>query len=127
MKLNAKVRKLALKRSFTERIDENSVVVVDKFEFAEPKTKGAVAALKSMNLFGDKKKPAKILILINDYDVNSILAVAISPMPVCSMFLPSTHSMCLMPTRFFSPKKHLTRLSSGSHDQEYENGKNKSV
>ena len=76
MKLNAKVRKLALKRSFTERIDENSVVVVDKFEFAEPKTKGAVAALKSMNLFGDKKKPAKILILINDYDVNSILAVS---------------------------------------------------
>ena len=77
VKLNAKVKKLALKRSFTERIDENSVVVVDKFEFAEPKTKGAVAALKSMNLFGDnKKKPAKILILINDYDVNSILAVS---------------------------------------------------
>lgn len=69
LKINAKVKKLALKRSFSERIKDNAVVVVDSFTLADRKTKNAVAAFKAMNVFGSNaKKPAKVLFLIKEYD-----------------------------------------------------------
>ena len=36
-KVNKKVKKLALKRSFSERVKENSVFIVEKFEFRTPR------------------------------------------------------------------------------------------
>jgi len=52
-KVNKKVKKLALKRSFSERVKENSVFIVEKFEFQDAKTKSAVALMK--NLKAEKK------------------------------------------------------------------------
>ncbi|MFA6714024.1 MAG: 50S ribosomal protein L4 [Victivallaceae bacterium] len=49
-KINKKVRKLALKRAFSERIEEDSVIVLDKIEFADGKTKGAKALLSALKI-----------------------------------------------------------------------------
>jgi len=49
-KVNKKVRKLALKRSFSERVKENSVFIVEKFEFQDAKTKSAVALMKNLKV-----------------------------------------------------------------------------
>ena len=54
IKLNAKVKKLALKRSFSERVKESSVCVVDSFDVPDMKTKSAAAAFKAMNLEGER-------------------------------------------------------------------------
>lgn len=49
-KINKKVRKLALKRAISERVEEGSVIVLDKVEFADGKTKGAKALLKDLQV-----------------------------------------------------------------------------
>ncbi len=49
-KINKKVRKLALKRAFSERVEEASVIVLDKVEFADGKTKSAKAFLKDLQI-----------------------------------------------------------------------------
>jgi large subunit ribosomal protein L4 len=49
-KINKKVRKLALKRAFSERVEEVSVIVLDKIEFADGKTKSAKALLKDLQI-----------------------------------------------------------------------------
>ena len=49
-KINKKVRKLALKRAFSERVEEASVIVLDKIEFADGKTKSAKALLKDLQV-----------------------------------------------------------------------------
>ena len=68
MKLNAKVRKLALKRSFSDLVCSDSVVVVDDFVLETPKTKGAVAAFKAVNAQG------KVVCMVDEYTENAILA-----------------------------------------------------
>jgi large subunit ribosomal protein L4 len=47
--INKKVKKLALRRAFAERIDAGELVVVDEFTFSEAKTKNAAAYLKSID------------------------------------------------------------------------------
>ncbi len=67
-KVNAKVKKLALKRSFSDLVNEGNVIVVDKFAFDTPKTKEAVAAFKALSADG------KILCLVDEYTENAMLA-----------------------------------------------------
>ena len=67
-KINKKVRKLALKRSFSERVEEGSVVVLDKVEFADGKTKSAKALLKAL----DAKSTT--LLVVPEYTENIISA-----------------------------------------------------
>ncbi|MFA4944999.1 MAG: 50S ribosomal protein L4 [Lentisphaeria bacterium] len=45
-KMNRSSRRLALKRAFTERLAEGSVILLDALELAEPKTQGMVALLE---------------------------------------------------------------------------------
>ncbi len=78
VKLNAKVKKLAMKRSFSERLKEAAVVVVDKFELENMKTKSAVQAFKSLNAEG------KLLFMVQDYDENTLRATGNLP-TVCLM------------------------------------------
>ena len=73
VKINAKVKKLALKRSFSERVAENAVTVVDNFALDTLKTKGAVQAFKAMKLSG------KLLCLVQDYDENMLMATGNLP------------------------------------------------
>jgi len=49
-KVNKKVLTLALKRAFSERLEENAIVVIDKFDLPDHKTRSAVAILKNLKL-----------------------------------------------------------------------------
>ena len=49
-KVNKKVFTLALKRAFSEKLEENGIVVIDKFDLPDHKTKNAVAILKKLDL-----------------------------------------------------------------------------
>ena len=66
--INKKVEKLALKRAFTDRVNDGDVIVVDKLELADHKTKTMVALLKALNA-GDS-----VLVLVDDYQDNLDLA-----------------------------------------------------
>ncbi len=68
-KVNAKVKKLALKRSFSDLVNEGNVVIVDDFALETPKTKEAVAALKALNA-----ADAKVLLLVQEYNDNACFA-----------------------------------------------------
>ncbi len=52
-KVNKKVLILALKRALSERIVEGDVVVVDKFDIPDHKTKSAVAVLSNLKVADD--------------------------------------------------------------------------
>jgi len=49
-KVNKKVAKLALRRAFSERVEEGSVMVVDSFDIPDHKTKSAVAVFKNLKI-----------------------------------------------------------------------------
>ena len=56
--INKKLRRLALKSAFSSKVLDNDMIVVDKIETAEYKTKTMVAMLKSLNA---EKKPLIVL------------------------------------------------------------------
>lgn len=53
VKVNQKVRNLALRSALSHHVQESSLIVVDKFEFNAPKTKDFTAALNALKV--DKK------------------------------------------------------------------------
>ncbi len=69
-KINAKVKKLAMRRAFSERVQEGSIVVVDKFELADHKTKSAVA------IFGNLKVAGSALLAMPDYEESVVCATS---------------------------------------------------
>lgn len=71
--INKKVEKLALRRAFTDRLDENDVIVVDKIEFATPKTKEMTAFLKQI------AAGEHTLVLVDEYSDNVDLAARNMP------------------------------------------------
>lgn len=62
VKINKKVRRLALKSVLTSKLNEGALVVLDKLELEAPKTKLAAQVLKNLNL--DKK----VLFVLNNED-----------------------------------------------------------
>ncbi len=66
--VNRKVERLALKRTFTERVNAGDVIVVDDIKFDNCKTKTMVAFLKSLGV-GEN-----VLLLVDDYEENLDLA-----------------------------------------------------
>lgn len=67
-KINKKVRKLALKRALSERVEEGSVIVLNKIEFADGKTKSANAFLKDLQV------AKNALIIVPEYTESIISA-----------------------------------------------------
>lgn len=67
-KVNAKVKTLALRRAFSERIQEGSVLVVDKFELQDHKTQSAVAVFKNLKVDGSA------LLTVPDYEESVVCA-----------------------------------------------------
>ena len=65
-KVNKKVRQLALKRAFSEKLSEAAVHIIDKLEFADHKTKNAVS------LLNDLKLENKTLMIVKDYSDNTL-------------------------------------------------------
>ena len=72
-KVNRKVRQLALRRAFSEKLNSANVHVLDKIEFADHKTKNTVELLKSLKL--DKK----VLFVVGDYTENSLYSTCNVP------------------------------------------------
>ncbi len=72
-KVNKKVRQLALRRAFSEKLNESAVHVVDTFAVESHKTKAFVDFLKGLNFKG------KVMIVVKDYDENIISATANIP------------------------------------------------
>lgn len=67
-KVNAKVKTLAMRRAFSERIQEGSVLVVDKFELQDHKTQSAVAVFKNLKVDGSA------LLTVPDYEESVVCA-----------------------------------------------------
>ncbi len=72
--VNAKVRKLALKRAFSDQVAASALAVIDKFEFTEKKTKVAAAALKAMNA-----ADCKVLCIVKEYEDNMVCSIGNIP------------------------------------------------
>ena len=64
-KLNAKVRKLALKRSFSDALENNAVLVVDSLNLPDGKTKNFVSVLRAL-----KADQNKVLVSVPEYEEN---------------------------------------------------------
>jgi len=72
-KVNKKVRQLALKRAFSEKLSESSVHIIDNLEFSDHKTKNAIVLLNNLKL------EKKVLMVVKDYTENSLLATGNIP------------------------------------------------
>ncbi len=66
--VNKKVEKLALKRAFTDRLEEGDVICTEDIQFATPKTKEMTNFLKAL------AAGESALILVHDYTENLDLA-----------------------------------------------------
>jgi len=70
MKVNKKVVKLAYKSLLTDRLNSNNLVIVDKFELENFKTKTLVAILKNLNV----TEKEKVVIISDTEDFNLFTA-----------------------------------------------------
>jgi large subunit ribosomal protein L4 len=68
-KINKKVLALALKRSFSERVAEGDVIVLDKFALPDHKTRSAVAVLKNLKVADDT-----VLLAVSEFDEAALCA-----------------------------------------------------
>ncbi len=75
-KVNKKVLQLALKRALSERIVEGGVIVLDKFELPDHKTKNAVAILKNL-----KVEDATVLLSLPCLDDQAAVICATGNLP----------------------------------------------
>ena len=68
-KVNKKVRRLALARALSERLDAGDVIVIEDAKLEVSKTKAAVSFLEAIKAGNDA------LLLVEDYDVNMYLGL----------------------------------------------------
>ena len=68
-KINKKVLTLALKRAFSERVEEGDVTVLDSFAIADHKTKSAFAVLKNIKVADDT-----VMLAVPEYDEATLCA-----------------------------------------------------
>lgn len=73
-KVNKKVLQLALKRALSERIVEGDLVLLDKFELADHKTRNAFAVLKNLNVANET-----VMISLPELDAASVCATGNIP------------------------------------------------
>ncbi|MEI6055714.1 MAG: 50S ribosomal protein L4 [Lentisphaerota bacterium] len=73
-KVNKKVRKLALKRAFSEKINEGAITLIDNLNLADCKTKNFVEMLEKLNL-----NNGKVLVAVKDFSENTLKASANLP------------------------------------------------
>ncbi|MDD3383522.1 MAG: 50S ribosomal protein L4 [Bacilli bacterium] len=64
IKINRKVRDLALRSALSSKVKDSEMIVVDKFEFAAPKTKDMIKSLEKINAKG------KTLIVVGEESFN---------------------------------------------------------
>ena len=66
IKLNKKVKRVALKSALSSKVAENNIIVLDEINFSEIKTKNMVEVLKNLNL------DTNALIVLNDKNENVV-------------------------------------------------------
>lgn len=72
-KVNKKVAKLALRRAFSERVVDGSVIVIDNFDLPDHKTKSAVAIFKALNI------DDSLLLAVPEYEASTLCATGNIP------------------------------------------------
>ena len=72
-KVNKKVKKLAIKRVFSEKLNASNVHVIDKLDITDCKTKSFAALLDRLGL------KSKILVLVKDFTDNTLKAASNLP------------------------------------------------
>lgn len=87
-RINKKVERLALRRSFTDRLSTGDVILVDDFQVSEPKTKLLVSILNDLQVGED------VLILVDEYTEN--LALAARNLPTVNLVRASSVNTYLM-------------------------------
>lgn len=65
-----KMVRLALRSALSDRAGEGKVLVVDGWDFAEPRTKDAIAALEALDLRGGDAE-GRVLLVLDRTDVNT--------------------------------------------------------
>ena len=75
IKMNKKVRQLALKSILSQKLADKELIVVDKFEFDAPKTKLMVESLKSLNVEG------KVLLVVGEESFNENAIYSVCNLP----------------------------------------------
>lgn len=68
-KVNKKIRRLALKRAFSERVEEDAVIILDNLDIPDHKTKNVTAILNKLEI-------ENALIVIDDYNDNILKATS---------------------------------------------------
>ena len=68
IKVNKKEIKLAMHSALSAKLADGELIVVDKFDFEQPSTKAAVAALKALGVEG------RSTVFIGDDDINAFLS-----------------------------------------------------
>src|SRR5437868_6382600 len=68
-----KMRRGALRSALSERLREGNLIVIDGFQFENPKTSEFLGAMSTLG-FADKKKPTKTLIIDSLDNANLILS-----------------------------------------------------
>jgi len=68
-RVNRKMRRSALRSALTDRLAGGNVVVVDRFAFDGPTTKGAIAAFDAIGAEG------QVLLVLADFDEAAVLSV----------------------------------------------------
>jgi len=68
-KLNKKMRRIALRSTLTDKLQNDNLIVIDKINIEEPKTKKVLEILNNFNLSG------KVLIVLDTNDRNVYLSV----------------------------------------------------
>src|SRR5436190_12513480 len=69
-----KMRRGALRSALSERLREGNLIVIDGFEFKNPKTSEFLGAIKTLGLSENVKKPVKTLIIDSLDNANLILS-----------------------------------------------------
>ena len=67
-KVNKKEIKLAMRSALSAKLADGELIIVDKFDFEEPSTKAAVAALKALGVEG------RCTLIVGNDDVNTYLS-----------------------------------------------------
>ncbi len=73
-KVNKKVRKLALKRVFSEKLNEDAITLVDNIDLTDCKTKNFLGILGRLNISN-----GKVLVAVRDFSENTLKASANLP------------------------------------------------
>jgi large subunit ribosomal protein L4 len=68
IKVNAKVRKLALRKALSERLKAGDVTVVSDLKLSTPKTRDFIKSMEPLNVFGGT------LLIVAEHDRNLLLA-----------------------------------------------------